>query len=222
MQPLLQAFEFSYPDGYLFLDRGGAVCQKLRKRFPELLAKAVDRLQIDMERPDKGLELYFGVRTASIRQSSNEGEDFGTVASEFARILAEALELSSLESFRYQQIVGRACASIDAATALMRPLIAKEAQERLGQLASETEWRAVQAEFVRKNLLFQDRIEILEFIPHESTTGAKIPHITVRFDIKGLEPVDLSALDVKALIQNLGRKHLEEVIARIAPHLSVP
>jgi hypothetical protein len=220
MQSLLQTFEFSYPGGYLFLDRGGAVCQKLRERFPQLVAKAVDRLQIDMQLPDKGLELYFGVRTASIQQTSDEGEDFGTVASEFARILAEALELSSLESFRYQQIVGRPCASLEAATALMRPLIPKETQERLGQMASETEWRAVQAEFRRNNLLFQDRIAVAEFIPRGSTSGAPTPHITVQFDIKGLEPVELSALNIKTLVQNLGRKHLEEVIARIAPHLS--
>jgi len=220
MQPLLQAFEFSYPDGYLFLDRGGAVCQKLRSRFPQLVAKAVDRLQIDMQQPDKGMELYFGIRTASIQQTSNEGEDFGTVASDFVRILAEALGLSSLESFRYQQIVGRPCASIDEATSFMRPLIAKETLERLGQLASQTESRAVQAEYRRGNILFQDRIAVFEFIPRASISGDPVPHITVQFDIKGIAPVDLSALDIKALVQNLGREHLENVLAKVAPHLA--
>lgn len=221
MQRLLQALEFSYPDGYLFLDRGGAICQRLRQRFPQLVAKAVDRLQIDMHQPDKGLELYFGVRTAFIQQTSHEGEDFGTVAADFVRILAEVLELSSLESFRYQQIVGRACASMDAATALMRPFMVKEAQERLGQLASETEWRAVQAEYRRNNLLFQDRIAVVELIPREATSSSPVPHITVQFDIKGVAPVEFSALDIRTLVRNLGREHLEVVLAKIAPHLAV-
>lgn len=220
MQPLLQAFELSYPDGFLFLDRGGAVCQRLRSRFPQLVAKAVDRLQIDMQQPDKGLELYFGVRTASIQQTACDGVDFATVAAEFVRILAEALELSALESFRYQQIVGRACSSMEAATALMRPFMAKEVQERLGQLAAETEWRAVQAEYRRNNLLFQDRIAVIEFIPRASSSGNPVPHITVQFDIKGVAPVDLSALDIKALVKNLGQEHLANVLARVAPHLA--
>lgn len=220
MQPLLQVFEFSYPDGYLFLDRGGAVCQKLRNRFPQLVAKSVDRLQIDMQLPSREIELYFGVRTAAIQQASNDGEDFGPVAAEFARIIAISLELTSLESFRFQQIVGKPCDSIEAATGLMRPLIAKESQELLGQLSTPTEWRSVQAEYRRNNLLLQDRIAVLEFVPRGSASGAMIPHITVQLDIKGLEPVPFSQLDIESMVRNIGRRHLDEVIAKVAPHLS--
>ena len=36
MKPLLQLFEFSYPNGHLFLDRGGAVCRRLREVMPAL------------------------------------------------------------------------------------------------------------------------------------------------------------------------------------------
>lgn len=220
VQSLLQLFEFSYPDGHLFLDRGGLLCRRLRDRFPHLAVKSVERIQLDMQTPDRGTELYFGIRTAAIQQVGSEGDDFGVGAAEFARILADTLELSAVESFRYQQIIGKPCASIEAALALMRPLIAKETQDRLGQRAAEAEWRSVQAEFRLHNLLFLDRIAVLELAPHTSPSSPPIPHVTVQFDVKGLVPVPFSELDIEALVGNMGRKHRDDVIARIAPHLS--
>jgi hypothetical protein len=219
MDPLIQFFEFSYPDGYLFLDRGGAVCLRLREAMPGLEGKSVEKTQISMVRPGTGTELFFGIRTAAIQIAANEGEDFGSIAACFTRVLAEALELTSIESFRFRQVVGRACGSVEEAISLMRPLIASESRERMEQVAAPTEWRAVQMEYVQNNLIFQNRIAIESLPTRRSSSLDPVPHITAQLDVKGLVPLPISNLDVAAMIHNMGNSHLSQILPKIAPHI---
>jgi hypothetical protein len=67
MIPLFQLFEFSYPDGFLFYDRSGALSRRLQETFPGLAFKSSSLDRRDLALPAEDLDLFFGIALSRIQ-----------------------------------------------------------------------------------------------------------------------------------------------------------
>jgi len=226
MEPLLHLFDFAYPHGYLFLDRTGVLCRRLRDMFPGLEIKNLERAQVDLHKPADGLDLYAGVGRSSIQTVAPAKLDFPPIAAAFLGHIAETLELTHLQDFRIRYVLGRACASEEEANQLMWPLVANETREKLDSISPKVSWRALQGEFVEGNLVFFTRFAIIDMPPISGNldpTGAAsklVPYITFQTEVKGVMPIAVAELDVQTFIRNVCQRHTENVLAKLAPHLS--
>lgn len=226
MEPLLHSFEFAYPDGYLFLDRTGVLCHRLRALFRGLEIKNLERTQVDLRNPADGLDLYSGAFRSSIQTVAPSTVDFAVAAAGFLGLIADALELTHLQEFKFRHVLRRACTSLDEANALMWPFVPPETRDRLQSVAPAGEWRAVQGEYAHGPLAFLDRIEILHLLPSprspspENPISETVPHIVFHSEVRGTASMPVAELDVQAFIRNISRRHTEEVLSKVAPQLS--
>ncbi len=226
MMPLFQLFEFSYPDGLLFYDRSGSLSRRLQGSFPGLAHKTSSLDQRDFVLPTEDLELLFGITLSRIQTMSPGQQEFPSTAASFLRIVTEVLEISQLRDFHFRYVLGKPCESDEAAQRLMWPLVPEETKAKLHALAEPGRWRALQAEFLVGNLLCESRTAILDVVPHRKSAegkadpGKAVPHITFHVDFRGLAPVGVAEFDAEAFMNNVRDKHTQEILSKLAPHLS--
>lgn len=230
MHSLLQLFECAYPDGWLFYDRSGAASQRLREAFPGLSLNLKDGSvdQRNFVLPEDDLDLFFGVSLAHIQTFAPRPEDFGQRAARFLQILAETLDLDQLTEFRFRQVSGRICATVEAAQEMLWPLVAPETKAMMQSLDTPTRWFAVQGEFMQGNFVFETRFAVMNLAPRPAllpagvAPGEVLPHFTCHFDVRGVAPIALSEFDVSAFIEHLRQQQLQEIMNKLAPHLAAP
>jgi hypothetical protein len=226
MVALFQLFEFSYPDGFLFYDRSGALSRRLQEALPGLAFKTAAFDQRDFVLPAEDLSLFFGVAVSRIQTVAPVHEEFPSLASRFLQVVTEALEISQLKEFHFRFVLGKPCESEKAAQALMWPLVAEETRAKLHSLAPPPQWQALQSEFLLGNLACQSRIAVIDLVPHpklvlgRTEPGQAVPHITLHFDFRGLDPIALAEFDAEAFMKNARESHAREILAKLAPHLS--
>lgn len=226
MVPLLQLFDFSYPNGLLFYDRSGGLCRRLQDILPGLTLKDATLQQRSMVLASQDMDLFFGVAQAGIQSLEAGQEEFPAIAVTFLQAVTEVFEIARLNEFRFRYVMGKPCASEAEAQNLMWPFVDQETQTRLHSLAEPPNWRAFQAEFVRDNFAIQTRIAIMDLLPHRSVAagnadpGAQVPHITFHLDVRGLSPIEVAQLDAKAFLRNVIDIRTKEILTKLAPHLT--
>jgi hypothetical protein len=226
MVPLFQLFEFSYPDGLLFYDRSGRLSRRLQELIPGLGFKSSSRDQLDMVLPTEDIELFFGIGLSHIQTLKPDDQDFPSTAARFLQVVSEVLELTQLNNFRFRYVLGRPCSSDEEAQKLMWPLIPEETKTKLKALAELPKWRAVQAEFLVGNCLCESRTAIIELVPHRklATFGVDmnkaVPHVTFHVDFRGVAPIVIAEFDAAAFMKNVREKHAQEILEKLAPHLT--
>lgn len=226
MIALFQLFEFSYPDGFLFYDRSGALSRRLQENLPGLVFKSSIPDQRDFVLPTKDIELFFGLSISHIQTMEPNQQDFPSTAAKFLHIVTEVLELRQLNNFRFRYVVGKPCESDEEAQKLMWPLVPEETKVKLRALAELPRWRALQAECLIGNFACESRTAIIDLVPHQKLAGSKadpgkpLPHITVHVDFRGLVPIGVAEFDAEAFMKNVRDKHTEEILAKLTPHLS--
>ena len=226
MVPLLQFFEFSYPNGFLFYDRSGALARRLQEVLPGLAFKSASTDQRDFVQPGEDLDLLFGIALSGIRTLAPNKQEFPSTAASFLRIVTEVLEVTQLKEFHFRYVLGKPCSSDEEAQKLMWPMVPEESKARMTSLAEPAQWQAIQGEFLFRNLSCQSRIAILNLIPHEklfpdeAKSGRQVPHITFQLDVRGTMPIDVAGFDAEAFMKNVRENHSREILSKLAPHLS--
>ncbi len=226
MVQLFQLFEFSYPDGFLFYDRSGALARRLQEALPGLAYKTASLDQRDFVVTAEDLDLFFGIAISRIQTMAPGQQEFPSTAASFLQIVTEVLEISQLKEFHFRLVLGKPCDSDDEAQKLMWPLVPEETQAKLHSLAEPRQWQALQGEFLVGNLACQSRIAIINLVPHPKLAvgkvepGKLVPHITFHVDFRGLSPIAVSDFDAEAFMKNVRESHAREILAKIAPHLS--
>jgi hypothetical protein len=119
MVPILQAFEFVYPNGFLFYDKSGALSRRLHDLIPGISYKSATVDQKDFHLPDSSVELFFGIAVAHIRSLVLSDDGFPILARRFLEAVSEVFEIPALNEFRFRIVYGRPCASYEEAEALM-------------------------------------------------------------------------------------------------------
>lgn len=226
MVPLFQLFEFSYPNGFLFYDRSGALARRLQEMLPGLAFKngAID--QRDFALPGEDLDLFFGIALSGIQTLSPNKQDFPFTAASFLKTVTEVLDVTQLKEFHFRYVLGKPCGSDEEAQKLMWPLVPEESKAKMISLAEPPQWQAIQGEFLLGNLACQSRIAILNLIPHEklnpaeAKSGRQVPHITFHLDVRGRMPIDVAGFDAEAFMKNVRENHAREILSKLAPHLS--
>ena len=108
----------------------------------------------------------------------------------------------------------------------MWPLVPEETKAELHALAELPRWRALQGEFLFGGFLCESRTAIIELVPHRKLAGGKfepgkpVPHITFHVDVRGLAPIGVTEFDAEAFMKNVRDKHTQEILSKLAPHLS--
>lgn len=226
MVPLLQLFEFSYPDGLLFYDRSGYLSQRLQESLPGLTFKSGSVDQRDFFLPAANLNLFFGFAISFIQTLAPDQTEFPSTAAQFLRIVTEVLQVGQLKEFRYRYVLGKPCSSDEEAQNLMWPLVPEESKAKMLSLAERRQWQGIQGDYLWGNLAFQARIAILYLIPHEklapdeAKSGRQVPHITFHLDVRGLAPVNVSEFDAVRFMQHVRDQHTTEILSKLAPHLT--
>lgn len=226
MVALFQLFEFAYQDGFLFYDRSGALSRKLQELLPGLTVKRTTFDQRDFALPSQEIELFFGCAQSQIQTLSPGQEDFPSTATAFLQAVTQGLELSQLSEFRFRYVLGKACETNEEAQQLIWPLVPQETKEKLSTLAEPAQYRALQSEYIIKNLACQSRLAILDLEPHPrlakagAERGKTMPHITFQLDVRGLLPIPLTGFDAEAFMKNVSQNQAREVLEKLAPHLS--
>lgn len=64
--------------------------------------------------------------------------------------------------------------------------------------------------------LAPDRVLVVD-----SDDGGTLPHITSHLHATGQNPITIAEFDVSAFIQNFREKHSDEIVSKLAPHLSI-
>ncbi len=226
MMPLFQLFEFSYPDGLLFYDRSGTLSRRLQESFPGLAFRASSVDQRDFVLPSEDLDLLFGIAFSRIQTLAPNQQAFTSTAASFLQIVTEVLEISQLKDFHFRYVLGKPCESDEAAQRLMWPLVPEETKAKLHALAEPGRWRALQAEFLVGNFACESRTAIIDVVPHRKSAegkaepGIPVPHITFHVDFRGLAPIGVAEFDAEAFMKNVRDKHTQEILSKLAPHLS--
>lgn len=223
MVPILQLFEFGYPNGSLFFDRSGALARRLQEMIPGLTSKSAVFEQREFIAPTNGIELLFGPGLSGIQTVAPLQEEFPTTASTFLQAVTEVLEISQLSWFRFRYVIGRPCASDEEAERLLWPLVPQETRDRLATLSAR-KWQALQAEFLIESLACQSRIAVVN-LPRKAAdgradTGNAIPHITFQAEFRGLAPIAVADFDAPAFMKNVRENQIIEILSKLAPHLS--
>ena len=226
MFSLFQLFEFSYQDGLLFYDRSGMLSRRLQDILPGLTYKSSTHDQLDMSLGSKDVDLFFGIGVSHIQTLEPNQTDFPSTASKFLQCVSEILEIGQLQNFRFRYVFGKPCATTEDAQKLMLPLIPDETKVKLKSVTDLPQWRAVQAEFVVGNLAFESRTAIVELAVHRKLAAVKeqagtvVPHITIHLDVRGLTPISVAEFDAEAFMRNVSEKQAQEILSKLAPHLS--
>lgn len=226
MVSLFQHFEFSYPDGFLFFGRSGALARRLQGVFHGLTVRNVAPEQFDFAVPGEDMECSFGSVRSRIQTLSPGQAEFPKMAASLFQTVSEVLELGQVTEFRFRHVLGRPCADHEEAQRLMWPFVGAETKEKLQSINQVRRWDALQAEFTIGPLACQTRIAILEITPHrrlvpagEASPAVPVPHITYHVDYRGTASIDVAELDVAAFIQKVCKGHTEEILDKLAPHL---
>lgn len=228
MDSLLQLFEFSYPDGFLFYDHSGALSRRLQEIFPGLSLSLKDSsvAQRNFVLPAEDLDLFFGVSLAHIQTLAPQPQDFAQKAALFLQALSETLDINQLADFRFRQVIGRICSTVEEAQELLWPLVAAETKATMQSLDPSARWFAVQGEFVQGNFVHETRFAVMNLVPHPPSApagvvpGTVLPHFTCHFDVRGIAPIAVSEFDANAFIENVRRSQSQEILAKLAPHLA--
>lgn len=226
MVSLFQLFEFSYQDGVLFFDRSGALSRRLQALFPGLLARNYTFEQRDFSLAGEDLDLFFGTALCRIQTLAPAHEGFPRMAASFVQAVSEVFEIGELKDFRYRHVLGKPCANQEEAQALMWPMVPSETKAKLESLNDTRRWDALQVEFTVGHFVCQSRIAVIEMVPHRSLVPAgmsastPLPHITFHVDFKGAVPIDVADFDATAFIQKVCKRHTEEILTKLAPHLA--
>jgi hypothetical protein len=136
------------------------------------------------------------------------------------------LEVSQLKDFHFRYVLGKPCESDEEAQKLMWPLVPEETKAKLSALADPPRWRALQAEFLLGSFTCESRTAIIELVPHRKLAAGKaepdkpVPHITFHVDFRGLAPIGVAEFDAEAFMKNVRDKHTQEILSKLAPHLS--
>lgn len=219
MHPLFQRFDFSYANGEYFWDRSGQLAYELRKMMPGLRVKHSGADQRDMIDDAAQRELYFGIAAASISSSAVNDTEFISVATGFLRQLALIFEVQWLHGFTFRYIIGRRCTSPAEADALLWPLIGKEGQEKLKEVAPDGRPQAFQMEFRSGPVETTVRFAILDLAVNATAPGELQPHLCAMAEVRGTEPIAVAEFDAAAFMSNVSSRQMEEILRRIAPHL---
>jgi len=226
MVSIVQLFEFSYPNGFLFYDRSGILSRRLQEFLPGLSLKSSSLDQRDFVLRTEEIDLLFGVALSGIQTLLPDSQGFASTATKFLQIVTETLEITHLKDFRFRHVLGKPCKSDEEAQELMAPLIPEEAKAKMRELTGLPNWSAVQGEFRFGNLSWQSRTAIVYLIPHEklrsveAKSGLEVPHITVQLEARGLAPIDLAKFDAEAFINNIRENLSREIISKLSPHLA--
>ena len=170
MFALLNRFDFSYPDGDLFFDKSGLLSRRIRQIFPDLTAKSREFNQREFEVPSNGLQLLFGAAFSRIQSFASEDPNFGQNAAAFLDVVCETLELSSLNQFHFEQVLGFTCSSRHHAQDLMLPLIPEEQRIKMASLAPLTSWTSLQSTFTHGDFAVESKFSVLS-LPAPLGTG---------------------------------------------------
>lgn len=136
------------------------------------------------------------------------------------------MEVSQLKDFHFRYVLGKPCESDEEAQKLMWPLVPEETKAKLSALADPPRWRALQAEFLLGSFTCESRTAIIELVPHRKLAAGKaepdkpVPHITFHVDFRGLAPIGVAEFDAEAFMKNVRDKHTQEILSKLAPHLS--
>ena len=226
MIPLFQLFEFSYQDGFLFYDQSGTLSRRLQESLPGLAYKTSSLEQRDFVLPAEDLDLYFGIALSRIQTMAPGQQEFPSTAARFLQIVTEVLELNQLNNFHYRCVLGKPCESEEEAQRLMWPLVPEETKAKLQSLAELPRWRALQAEFLSGSFACESRTAIIDLVPHrklasdKAEPGKLVPHITFHIDMRGLAPIGVAEFDAEAFMKNVRDKQAQEILSKLAPHLS--
>jgi hypothetical protein len=226
MVALFQLFEFTYPDGFLFYDRSGALSRRLQENLPGLAFKTASFDQRDFVLPAEDLSLFFGIAVSRIQTMAPGHQEFPSVAARFLQAVTEVLEVNQLKEFHFHFVLGKPCESEEEAQELMWPLVAEETRAKLHSLVPPPQWQALQGEFLVGDLACQSRFAVIDLVPHPKLavgnieTGHSVPHITFHLDLRGMAPIALAEFDAETFINNARKSHAAEILAKLAPHLS--
>src|SRR5688572_23025363 len=219
MVPLLQYFEFSYPNGFLFFDSSGQISRRLRDAFAGLVYKNSSVDQREFVLPERKLELFFGIAVSGIQMQSQPKEGFPVLAKSFLGIITEALDVRGLNQFRFRHVLGRPCGDRVQAEELMWKVTGSEIRKELLAGEPRREYQALQSEFVVKNVAFQTRIAILDLVPEreafEAGEGKAVPHATFALEVRGLLPIVLAEFDSEAFMKNIAENHTREILSKL-------
>jgi hypothetical protein len=226
MTPLFQLFEFSYPGGFLFYDRSGSLARRLQESFPGLSFKSSTQDQRDFVLAAEDLELFFGIALSRIQTLEPGHKQFPATASRFLQLVAEVLEINQLTNFHFRYVLGRPCETAEEAQSLMWPLVPEETKVKLSTVAPPADWRALQAEFLLGGFACESRTAVIDLVPHRKLAWTKtdstkpVPHITFHADLRGLSPISVADFDAEAFMNNVRDKHTQDMLSKLAPHLS--
>jgi hypothetical protein len=224
MVGILQIFEFSYGDGYLFNDRSGQLAQRLKTFVPGLVMKASVHDQLDFVGTDD-LELFYGISLARIQTVYPDRNDFTSIAARFLQALAEVFEIKDLRGFRYRYVLAKPCESREAANKLMWTLIPQETTAKMQSVAAPIEWDAVQGEFRLGNFQCFSRTATVEIVPHakidpvKARSGSTVPFVATVVDLHGLAPIPIAEFDALTFMNNIRDKHSKEILSKLAPEI---
>ncbi|MBL9173851.1 MAG: hypothetical protein JNL10_09975 [Verrucomicrobiales bacterium] len=224
MTPVFEQFQFIYPGGALFFDHAGSLCKRLQSIDRALTIKEAERLQIALHDPSAGIDLAFGIRASTIQVLRNPALEFAQIAKEFLSMTAATFELTDLSEFSYELVLGRECSDRAEAQALMLPLIPEESRMKLEKLASSGAWRAIQTEYERDGFEILHRFGVLDLTPEvgvraDSVSPRTTPHITVRSNVRCLNPTKIEGLDIEVFIRSMRAGLTEDLLTKLAPHL---
>jgi len=226
MVSILQLFEFSYLNGFLFYDRSGILSRRLQELLPGLSLKTSSLDQRDFVSRTEEIDLLFGIALSGIQTLLPDNHGFASTATKFLQIVSESLEITQLKDFRFRYVLGKPCKSEQEAQDLMAPLIPEDAKAKMRALTGLPNWSAVQGEFQYGNLSWQSRTAIVYLIPHEKVrsaelkSGTEIPHLTVQLEARGIAPIELAKFDAEAFINNVRENYSREIISKLSPHLA--
>ena len=230
MTSLFQYLEFAYPNGLLFYDRSGALSRRIQEKIPGLQFKSSALDQLNFTAPALDLELLFGIGYASIQSTWPDHEDFPAVAATFLKTVAETLEVSQLNRFRFRHVSGRLCASPADARRSLDAFLTPEARwTPFGPITPDVplSWTGMQTEFSIGDFNFELRAALIDLVPHPSMRPASTPpgiavtHFTSVWDVQGTAPIDVAGFDAKSFMENARQTHKEGTASKFASSTSL-
>jgi hypothetical protein len=220
LRPILRHFEFEYADGYLFWDKAGRVARDLAQAFPGLRLRNQLIDQRDFFVPNSTLELFFGIRIASLRVFEGDGQEFRSQAGLLLEILREELELETLTTFRFQFALGWPCQTHEEAHMLTMKLLPAE----VGQNLKSGQFQAAQLETRQGDLVTTRRYTILELAPppgpaRPDLPGPRMPHFVASILSQSLEPFPIRDLKTIAHLEEMENLVTENLLKEITAKL---
>jgi len=215
-KPILRQFQFEYADGYLFWDKAGRVARDLAQAIPGLQLRNQLIDQRDFFLPGSTLELFFGIRLASVSSWEEDGAEFRRKASLLLEILSHELELDALTRFQFLCSLGWPCQTHEEAHALAMKLLPREVTQNL-----ETgEFLGAQLEVRKGAILGTTRYAIMELSPppgpvRPDALGPRIPFVIASVFHNCFETVPVREFKATAVLEDMEQRFIAEMSKQI-------